>query len=194
MYILTKPTGSAQKENVSVQSYCANIIKRHIYCANIIKCYTYCANIIKKHCANIVKRHTKKHLHKCWKIILILQFRWSGWHQNHCKTISTHQSRMSGALVHHHCLHYFLSFIIVVSIAFTQSYILGILLWEMATLGASPYPGVPHERLVPLLAAGYRWESCCHWMMSVPVSSNCPSLSLMMIILFQDAKAIWLSC
>ena len=57
----------------------------------------------------------------------------------------------------HHCLHYFLSFIIVNSIALTQSYILGILLWEMATLGASPYPGVPHERLVPLLAAGYRW-------------------------------------
>ena len=57
----------------------------------------------------------------------------------------------------YHCLHYFLSFIIVVSIALPQSYILGILLWEMATLGASPYPGVPHERLVPLLAAGYRW-------------------------------------
>jgi len=34
----------------------------------------------------------------------------------------------------------------------------GILLWEMATLGASPYPGVPHERLVPLLAAGYRMQ------------------------------------
>lgn len=28
----------------------------------------------------------------------------------------------------------------------------------MATLGASPYPGVPHERLVPLLAAGYRFR------------------------------------
>ena len=30
----------------------------------------------------------------------------------------------------------------------------GVLLWEMETLGASPYPGVPPERLIPLLAAG----------------------------------------
>ena len=48
----------------------------------------------------------------------------------------------------------------------------GVLLWEMvmcyclalavaetagqATLGAAPYPGVPPERLLPLLSAGYR--------------------------------------
>ena len=32
----------------------------------------------------------------------------------------------------------------------------GILLWEMVTLGSAPYPGVPPERLIPLLAAGYR--------------------------------------
>ena len=34
----------------------------------------------------------------------------------------------------------------------------GVLLWEMASLGAAPYPGVPPERLVPLLAAGYRMQ------------------------------------
>merc|ERR1719245_191884 len=32
----------------------------------------------------------------------------------------------------------------------------GVLLWEMVTLGGAPYPGVPPERLVPLLVAGYR--------------------------------------
>ena len=32
----------------------------------------------------------------------------------------------------------------------------GVLLWEMVTLGAAPYPAVPPERLIPLLAAGYR--------------------------------------
>ena len=32
----------------------------------------------------------------------------------------------------------------------------GVLLWEMVTLGAAPYPGVPPERLIPLLVAGYR--------------------------------------
>ena len=32
----------------------------------------------------------------------------------------------------------------------------GVLLWEIVTLGAAPYPGVPPERLIPLLGAGYR--------------------------------------
>lgn len=39
----------------------------------------------------------------------------------------------------------------------------GIVLWEIVTLGAPPYPGIPPERLYNLLIAGYRMdrpESC----------------------------------
>ena len=32
----------------------------------------------------------------------------------------------------------------------------GVLLWELATLGASPYPGVAPERMLELLEAGHR--------------------------------------
>ena len=32
----------------------------------------------------------------------------------------------------------------------------GILLWELATLGASPYPGILSEHLYTLLKSGYR--------------------------------------
>ncbi|KAH9520000.1 hypothetical protein Btru_071453 [Bulinus truncatus] len=34
----------------------------------------------------------------------------------------------------------------------------GIVLWEVVTLGASPYPGIPPERLFPLLSTGYRMD------------------------------------
>ncbi|GFR84689.1 fibroblast growth factor receptor 2 [Elysia marginata] len=34
----------------------------------------------------------------------------------------------------------------------------GIVLWETVTLGASPYPGIPPERLFPLLSTGYRMD------------------------------------
>ncbi|CAL1539138.1 unnamed protein product [Lymnaea stagnalis] len=34
----------------------------------------------------------------------------------------------------------------------------GIVLWEIVTLGASPYPGIPPERLFPLLSTGYRMD------------------------------------
>lgn len=34
----------------------------------------------------------------------------------------------------------------------------GILLWELVTLGASPYPGVDVHNLYSLLKAGYRME------------------------------------
>ncbi|RUS85750.1 hypothetical protein EGW08_006464, partial [Elysia chlorotica] len=34
----------------------------------------------------------------------------------------------------------------------------GIVLWETVTLGASPYPGIPAERLFPLLTTGYRMD------------------------------------
>ena len=34
----------------------------------------------------------------------------------------------------------------------------GILLWELATLGSSPYPGVSPEQLFLLLQTGYRME------------------------------------
>ena len=38
----------------------------------------------------------------------------------------------------------------------------GVLLWEMVTLGNAPYPGVPPERLFPLLLAGYRMNKPKH--------------------------------
>ena len=34
----------------------------------------------------------------------------------------------------------------------------GVLLWELVTLGASPYPGVAVHNLFHLLKAGYRME------------------------------------
>ena len=34
----------------------------------------------------------------------------------------------------------------------------GILLWELVTLGSTPYPGVTPERLFQLLQTGYRME------------------------------------
>ena len=34
----------------------------------------------------------------------------------------------------------------------------GVLLWELVTLGASPYPGVSPDRLFGLLGAGYRMQ------------------------------------
>ncbi|CAG0891255.1 unnamed protein product [Darwinula stevensoni] len=47
----------------------------------------------------------------------------------------------------------------------------GVLLWELTTMGASPYPGVPLENLVSLLESGYR--------MSRPTSSAPELYSLM---------------
>ncbi|CAG0888196.1 unnamed protein product, partial [Darwinula stevensoni] len=35
----------------------------------------------------------------------------------------------------------------------------GITLWEMFSLGNSPYPGINHEKLIPLLETGYRMEA-----------------------------------
>lgn len=34
----------------------------------------------------------------------------------------------------------------------------GIVLWELVTLGAPPYPGIPPERLYNLLIGGYRMD------------------------------------
>jgi len=34
----------------------------------------------------------------------------------------------------------------------------GVVLWEIATLGATPYPGIPAERMYQLLHDGYRMD------------------------------------
>lgn len=41
----------------------------------------------------------------------------------------------------------------------------GILLWEIATFGGTPYPGVPVEQMYDMLKAGYRMRQ----------PTNCPS-------------------
>lgn len=41
---------------------------------------------------------------------------------------------------------------------FANSWSFGIVLWEIVTLGGSPYPGIPNEDLFRLLKDGYRMD------------------------------------